>query len=676
MTPLSPNSARLAGLDGLRAVAVTLVVAYHLLPGGLLPGGFVGVDVFFVISGFLITSLLLRERGATGRLDRAMFWRRRARRLLPALGLMLVVVVNLAALVNPSLLYRVWEQVLGAVTFSYNWIAIASQTGYFGETEPELFRHVWSLAVEEQFYLLWPLVLPLVLLIPRGRLRLAVVAGAAAASAIGMAALTIAGSPATRGYFGTDTHLFGILLGAALALALAPPLSASSASRPAGAAGTADQANAANAAGRAARWVEALGGLALLGIIAIALVPEVGGLVSFPGVLAGASVLTAITIAAASRPGSRLGRWMDVGPLRWVGERSYGIYLWHWPLAMLWPSRTEATLVDSIWRSSALAALTLIVAGVSFRYLEQPIRRNGFRGALRNFRNGFRQNPVARFGWIVGTITVFGVVGGGVAAVAFAPTESDAMQYVQAGERAVADSKVSTAKPTPGSTQSAPSTGSTSGESAAEMKVATPDATGAPDAAPVVTGAGITAVGDSVMLAAAPALASALPGISIDAAVSRSMGAAPAIVQADLDAGALRDCLVIGLGTNGPIDHDALEEVFKLAGPNRDIIFVTAFANRGWIPGVNADLAAAARSRPRTYLADWSGAIAPHADVLASDGIHPGPTGGSIYAATITGVLDRVAADRVDRALLADRVAKHWLRQQARHAQWATEAPQ
>uniref|UniRef100_UPI00197C3ED3 acyltransferase family protein n=1 Tax=Microbacterium sp. CPCC 204701 TaxID=2493084 RepID=UPI00197C3ED3 len=220
--PLNRPPARLHGLDGLRAIAVTLVVVYHLFPPALLPGGFIGVDVFFVISGFLITSLLLREHDATGRIRLGRFWVRRARRLLPALVAVVAVCSTLAWVVGGDVLVRLGAQIAGVATFSYNWLSIAGGGGYFAAATPELFRNFWSLAVEEQFYVLWPLVLPLVLFLPRAWLRIAVAMVFAAASAIWMGAVISRGDDLTRAYFGTDTHAFGLLLGVALAFLLAP----------------------------------------------------------------------------------------------------------------------------------------------------------------------------------------------------------------------------------------------------------------------------------------------------------------------------------------------------------------------------------------------------------------------------------------------------------------------
>lgn len=204
----TPTAPRYAGLDGLRAVAVLLVVLYHLFPTWFLHSGFVGVDAFFVISGFLITSLLLRERAATGRIALGAFWARRARRLVPALVAVVTICASAAWLIGGDVLLGVGRQVLGAATFSYNWLAIAGGSTYFSAGEPELFRNLWSLAVEEQFYLV-ALLLPVLLLARRRGLRVGAALALAACSAWAFG--VVAGGGLAQAY-GTDTHAFGLLM--------------------------------------------------------------------------------------------------------------------------------------------------------------------------------------------------------------------------------------------------------------------------------------------------------------------------------------------------------------------------------------------------------------------------------------------------------------------------------
>lgn len=636
-------SPRYAGLDGLRAVAVLLVVLFHLFPGSVLQSGFVGVDAFFVISGFLITSLLLRERAATGRIALGAFWARRARRLVPALAAVVTVCASAAWLVGGDVLLGLGRQVLGAATFSYNWLAVASGATYFSAGEPELFRNLWSLAVEEQFYLLWPLLLPLLL---RARPRAArvgaalVFAGASAAWAI---ALLAGGGDLTRAYYGTDTHAFGLLLGVALAFAIGPAADA----RRMDASQRLRDAAAHPAASAASAWRTAaltLGGVAALaGLVVVASWP--GGEAAYPAVPLAASLLTAVVVAAAVVPGSPFGRALDMPPLRWIGERSYGIYLWHWPLVVLLTISLTGTIVDRaipVRVGVAALAVTLVAAAVSYRFIELPVRRRGFGGALRALGARLRATPVRRFGAI--TLVATGALGtmGTAAAVAAAPAVSSSETVVQAGLDALAEASAAPTPATPAAT-GAPATppGALSLEAgAAPPPTHDPDGKPLPPPRRTVDGSRITAVGDSVMLASAGGLLDARPGIQIDAAVSRSMAAGDDIVQTLAGQGALRDYVVVGLGTNGPIDDAELQTMYDAVGAHRCLVLVNAYAPRDWIDGVNTEIARFAARHPRVAVADWSLAIAPRADLLAGDQIHPGESGGAIYADTVAAAVD------------------------------------
>ncbi|MFH8252119.1 acyltransferase family protein [Microbacterium sp. B2969] len=617
-------TSRFAGLDGLRAIAVVLVVAYHLFPGSWIRGGFIGVDVFFVISGFLITALLLREQDAFARVDLAAFWRRRARRLLPALGLVVTVCATTAWVVGGDLLVRLGEQVRGAATFSYNWTSIAGGTGYFADATPELFRNVWSLAVEEQFYVLWPLVFPLFLLLPRSRWRAGAAVGLGALSAGWMTVLVATGTDVTRAYFGTDTHAFGILLGVALAFLLQRPLAAPPEwmLRP-----------------RVRAATGAAGAGAVGGIVLLTTVPAGQSAATFPGVLLAASILTAVAIVGSVWPRSALGPALDRQPLTWIGARSYGIYLWHWPLLVLVVAATGSTVAATPWPLGlGVLGLTLAVSEISYRVLEMPIRRRGFRATARGLGRRLTGTPVARLRAIVAVAVAAAMLGGTSAAIAAAPETTSGETAVQAGIDALHDAKPA---PTP--------------------VVALSAASPAPSPTPV-TGSEVSAIGDSVMLASAPALLERYPGIQIDAAVSRSTWAGPGILQALADSGQLRAYVVIGLGTNGPVDEGSLERMAQIAGPDRHIVLVNAFAPRDWIAGVNADLTAFAAAHPGTAVADWSGAIAGRTGLLAGDHIHPGEPGGRVYADAVAQAVADLEADRAMRAFRADRWAQVLLR--------------
>lgn len=594
--PQSGNGrpARLAGLDGLRAVAVAAVVVYHFFPD-VLAGGFVGVDVFFVISGFLISGLLVAEHGRTGRVSLARFWQRRVRRLVPPLVPLVLLSATIAWLIGGDVLVGLGWQVFGASTFGYNWVSIANNTSYFAAGQPELFRNLWSLAVEEQFYLVWPLLLLALLLIRSPRVRLALVGLLAVASAVLMGVLYQPGADPTRVYYGSDTHSFGLFAGAALALLLR---------RPSGEAGQFP---------RARPW---LGLAALAGLLAAMLWLHDDGGAAYRGGLAAVSLLTAVVIWAGVR-GGRFGRRLDAAPLRYLGERSYGIYLWHWPVLVLvqaaWPSDGQAGQAAAPIGALA-AALTLIAAGSSYRWLEQPIRRLGLRGSIRWVASLAARSPGRRQVVLAMAVVALLLAVGTTAALASVPAASSAQSEIERGQEALDAAARAAAK---------------------AAKAATP--------VPIPGGDMITAVGDSVMLASAPELQAAFPGIAIDAKVSRGMLSAPEILSTLARAGTLRPVVVVGLGTNGPIAHSDLASIQRVIGPDRELIMVNAFADRNWTKGVNESLADFSARNRLVELANWHDAVAPHADALAGDRIHPGPAGGRIYAACVGTALQRLA---------------------------------
>jgi peptidoglycan/LPS O-acetylase OafA/YrhL len=606
--PVSTPGDRLAGLDGLRAIAVTLVILFHLGPG-VLPGGYVGVDVFFPISGFLITTLLLRERASTGRIAIAAFWRRRARRLLPALGVLLLVCCGAAFVIGGDVLVELGRQVLGAVTFSYNWLAVADGSAYLDSTTPELFRNLWSLAVEEQFYLVWPLLLAGIWLVPSRMFRVAFVAAVAVASALAMAMLASTGAT-TRLYYGTDTHSFGLALGAAWAIARHQwPSFGIPRTRP-------------------TRALAGVGGvIAIAGLVVLAIVLPEDGEAVYLGGLAAVAVLTMAAIAAATVPGSLLGRSLDVQPLRWIGERSYGLYLWHLPVFVL--VTAALPLWDRTgsggWALGGIAlAITVVAAALSYRLVETPIRRNGLRASLRVFVGQWRSDRwgVRRGAFVRATLVSVAAVCATaltVGAVASDPGTGQAEDRISAGQSLV-DSEPKPAAPPPAPVADAPPA--------------------------IPTGDQVVAIGDSVMLAVAPELTQSFPGIYIDAVVSRQMASAPEIVQSLVDQGAMRPYLVLGLGTNGPISGDTLAQVKRIVGPATRIVIVNVQAPRGWTEGVNGTLADYADHTRNVQLANWHDAIQPHLSALAADQIHAGgPVGGGIYVEAVSAAMLTLAQE-------------------------------
>src|ERR1700723_822511 len=331
MTPVSPltgshlgrdettkTRTRAPGLDGVRALAVLAVMAFHE-GASELTGGFLGVDVFFVLSGFLITDLLATQYDLRGRLNLRDFWSRRARRLLPALALMLIVVTAAATVIEPGQSASLRLALLAAVTYTSNWYQIlppvssSPPLGLFPAQPP--LDHLWSLAIEEQFYLIWPVLLWLLIFRLNGRrARVTATLILAASSALVMALEYSPGDPSLV-YYGTDTRASALLIGAALALAF--PL-ATVASLPAA------QVKRLDAAG--------VVGLVLLAWAAGHFSGNDRAVYPFGLILAAAGA--AGLVAAAAGTGV-IAAMTSLLPLRWVGIRSYGIYLWHWPVIAL-----------------------------------------------------------------------------------------------------------------------------------------------------------------------------------------------------------------------------------------------------------------------------------------------------------------------------------------------------
>jgi peptidoglycan/LPS O-acetylase OafA/YrhL len=580
---------------------VTFVVVFHVFQGTL-PSGSIGVDVFFVISGFLITTLLVDEFSERDSVRLRDFWRRRARRLLPALGVLVLFCSAVAAILGGEVLIGLGRQVIGAVTFSSNWLSIFSGSSYFDQTLPELFRNLWSLAVEEQFYVIWPLLLLLVLRARKTWVRVGVLSLIAIASAVEMGLVYSPESDPTRVYYGTDTHSFGLALGAAIAIgARSWPTTTLAWNR------------------RVRRALIALGAVAIVALFAFAVFVPGDSAFIFVGGLPLVALLSGAAIVGAILPDSVVGRVLDWRPLAWVGKRSYGLYLWHWPIGVLVLAALPTLATDGLGTFVSgliVVGITIVAATASYRFVETPIRREGFRSTIRRWV-GRRPRSRARTGLAAIAVSAFiGIAAFTSVTVAQAPQLGAAEAAIEAGQASV------------------------DGQNSAA-----PAPANAPSRIPgsIATGPEITAIGDSVLLASAPELQKAFPGIYINAKVSRQMMALPSLVKRLKDAGKLRSTVVIALGTNGGITRDFLDHARDIIGQNRDIVVVNVQAPRYWTNSVNSILSTFASDYRNVELSNWHAAIAPKIWVLAPDQIHPGGAGGRIYVKALTSALERLA---------------------------------
>jgi peptidoglycan/LPS O-acetylase OafA/YrhL len=367
--PVKRNQRYMPGLDGLRAIAVLSVIAFHL-GFDWAPGGMLGVGVFFTLSGYLISDILLSQLNARGRIKLTAFWLARARRLLPALFLMLLIVTAWVTIFGPAQPDQFRKGVVSAIFYANNWEQIFADVSYFARFEAEgPLDHLWSLSVEEQFYILWPFLLLLGTKIVRERplpsgvrprLALLTIAGAIVSSVF-MFVLYEPSLDPSRIYFGTDTRAGGLLFGAALAMVW-PSRKLSRRIAP-----------------QARNTLDAMG-VAGLAIIAL-MIWRTGELSAFNyrGGFVLLSLATVMVLMPLTHPACRLGAWLGVRPLRWVGVRSYGIYLWQTPIIVL--TSPQGIHGDSLTRSLLQVAAIFAVAALSWRFVEEPIRH----GAIGRF---------------------------------------------------------------------------------------------------------------------------------------------------------------------------------------------------------------------------------------------------------------------------------------------------
>ncbi|CAA9333930.1 MAG: hypothetical protein AVDCRST_MAG29-1205 [uncultured Nocardioidaceae bacterium] len=582
---------RLPGLDGVRALAVLGVVLYHL-DLAWLPGGFLGVDVFFVLSGFLITTLLMEEIERTGRISMRDFYARRARRLLPGLFLLLAVMSLLALVALPEERGELRRDVAAALMYVSNWSYIVVDQSYFEAVgRPPLLQHLWSLAVEEQFYLVWPAVVAAAMVRGRAHLRKVAMLGAGVSTTLMVVLAVSKGYPVpsdpSRAYFGTDTHAMGLLLGAALATFWAPwRLWQSDSSWLSSALPVRKRAGAALA--------DVVGVAALAGVLWTFLsVGEFSAGLYRGGFLAIAAC-TALLVAAVAHPAGLLGRFLGVQPLRYLGERSYGIYLWHWPLALL--TRPGFELPFGGWPSVLVRlALILAAAELSYRYVEQPIRS----GALGSMARRLRANGLSPAAWrakVVGAATAATVGLTTIGVILFA-------------------SPASSGSPSAGAAFVQPEPSPTvehSAGSPAKRQERSPEREQVPPGS-------VSVFGDSVVYGASYELNAA--GVDVSASEGRTFAEVLTELSTAAEKGTLGETVVLHAGNNGPADEKALVDVLDdLHG--HEVYIVNLHVPRSWETYNNTLLARIADRYPNATLLDWHQQASDHVQWLYSDQIH------------------------------------------------------
>lgn len=594
----------ITGLDGIRAIAVMAVLFYHANQPWAL-GGFLGVETFFVLSGFLITSLLLAEWDSTQAIDLRHFWLRRARRLLPAVWLLLLVLPLLAVLFARDALPRLTEDIPAALLYSTNWVYIVREVPYFEAFgRPPLLQQLWSLAVEEQFYLLWPLLLLFLLRISKGN-RFGLLFATLILTALSTAWMAVLYSPDAdplRIYYGTDTRAAGFLVGAMLTMIWSPPQ-------------TLQRSH--------GRLSEILGWAGLLSLAVLYnKLNEFQPFLYRGGILVTA-LASALLIVGASTPGTWISRLLETRLLRWIGSRSYSIYLWHWPVFMLTRPGFDLEL-PILWIRLGQVAVTFLLAELSYRWIETPVRQHGFRASLRSLQETLRGWPVPqKVG--VGTAVLSAsalLVWQGMSHPVTASAPIDEIPVLQATSTPKAIRPTAT-KPT--------SIGSQPTRAPFTPTPLTPDL-------PLVT-----FIGDSIMQGASPMFDDTFgQDIYIDAERKRKMEDVPALAETLARQGHLAKVVVIHLGSNRPFEESVFDDVMEalLAQGVERVIFLNVHRPIGWEYYINRIFTESVARWPQAELLDWDAMAHSEQGWFIRDQTHLSFAGSEAYVAAIQAKLE------------------------------------
>lgn len=594
--PTAQGRKYIPGLDGLRAIAIAAIILYHMFPNAM-RGGYLGVSLFFVLSGYLLSVTCLRE-DALRSYSVGRFYIKRLRRIYPALIVVVGVTLLLLWRFYPASLRGLRGEVVSILLGYNNWRQIALNMSYFTRiANSSPFTHLWSTAIELQYYLVWPVVFFVSLQLEKRQKGLGAVAlfVLAMASITEMGAIYLPGGDPSRVYFGTDTRVHALLLGSALGLLRL------------------DESE--DAVPESTGWL--LFGLCIPVITVLFFMVDGEEPAAYEGLIAASALAFTLLVGLVADPKLPVGRWLDFKPVKWVGQISYELYLVMYP-TIYFIERWRP--VDSGYLRAAIEAGIMLAAAAGLHLLLRP-------SMLRPRKGKHRATLLLRPApWLMAAAAAAGVF-----ALIQAPPPADDLDQLQAElEQNAALS--GEAAPTP--------TGDWNGmfgEDGEEWPEATPPKE-------YTDPSTVTCVGDSVMLGALPALQRLMPGCVVDAKESRQAGEALGILQNLQAQGKLGSVVIIALGTNGPFSQSFGQSVIDWLGPDRTVYWVTAYgATLRWQEESNSVIRAVADANDNVTIIDWAGVAPSHPEWFYSDGIHlqqAGQQGYADFVAREIGVID------------------------------------
>ncbi|AOB21187.1 acyltransferase [Lactiplantibacillus plantarum] len=615
----------ITGFDGIRTLAVLGVIIYHLMPASL-QGGYLGVPIFFVVSGYLITDILLQDILSRGHVRIWRFLGHRMRRLYPAFVTMLLGTTAYITLFQRSLLTNIRATVLTNLVYVYNWFEINHGQSYFDRFNGESpFTHLWSLSIEGQYYLFWPLVIGILMVIFKKRSRVFwFMMIAAGISAITMAMLY---DPANtnRVYYGTDTRMFAILLGSGLAF-IWPSRELS-----------ADIANVNRVT------LDILGGASLIAIIWMFFQMSGQSDFTYRGGMLLFTVLSTVLVATVAHPASHLNRVLTNPVFKYVGQRSYGIYLYQFPVMIFYETKVKNIGDHLLLNSLIEVALILIVTELSYRFIENPMRRYDYSRLLVDFKDFLRKPKFNRVTTAIVALTTVLFV---ITAVGFVqqPSKAEANKKTELQKTIAANSKAADKKNAAAlKRQKAAQAAAASSKKVATEKMQTKQAEAKlnskqkqvekeydlkPQVVLAMANTDLTAIGDSVLLDVSSDLQDVIPGTVVQGRVGRQVTEVPGIINSLKSQGQLAHNVLLNIGTNGTITDDQAEQVVKLIGKDRQIFWVTAHVpTQSWQNQVNAQIAKTAKKHANVHVIDWHGRAQNQSGWFADDNVHPNTTG-------------------------------------------------